>query len=94
MKLVARCAATDRARPVCASGASYDVVPELAIGTELSVTIARYAEYRGTSEGAQIVFEGTVTFDAAPQLISVVYDYSLSSLPDTALPAAHAGAHR
>ena len=74
--------------PVCVAGATYESRSELPTGTELSYTIARYANYAGTSAGAEILFDGTVTFNDGRQVLSFVYDYSLGALPNTAVTAA------
>jgi hypothetical protein len=44
---------------------------------------ARDEDYDGSAGGAEILLTGTVTVTASAQLVTLVYDYSLGSLPDT-----------
>ncbi len=67
----------------------YDFSASLPVGTELEYTFARYEHYEGSVEGAEILHTGTVTVTTSPQLVTLVYDYSVSTLPDTAF--AHPG---
>jgi hypothetical protein len=70
----------------CASGDN-DFVVEVPIGTQLTYTYARFADYlaSGGASGAQILLEGTITVSANPQTVTMVYDYSLGGLPNTAM---------
>ena len=76
--------------PVCRPG-TYDVTSDLPIGTTMEFVFARFIEYRGSAEGAQVLYEGSATVSQAPQVFTVVFDYSRGgttpALPDTAMAA-------
>ena len=71
-----------------------DFVVTIPVGTKLTYTYARYANFLapGAAQGAQVLLEGGITVAEAPQLVTLVYDYSLGSvagspatLPNTSL---------
>jgi hypothetical protein len=73
----------------CEAG-TYEVQTNFPVGTELTYFFLRDERQPGDGMGDEIIHQGTITVTASPQLVTLVYDYSLGTqpLPDTALRAA------
>ena len=71
--------------PVC-SARSYVADLGGEVGVKLSYAFSRDASYDGSAEGSEVLHVGTITVTGSPQVITLVYEYSAASLPDTALP--------
>lgn len=66
---------------------TYSVTVSSAVGTTAPIHFSRDTEWDGTADGGQVLYSATVTVTEEPQVYDLVYDYSLGTLPDTAVPA-------
>jgi hypothetical protein len=66
---------------------TYTVIVTSAVGTTAPVSFTRDTAWDGSAEGGQVLYATTVTVTEDPQVYEFVYDYSLGTLPDTAVPA-------